>query len=325
MSYGKDSLACLFAVEQLGWPLDRIVHAEVWATDDIPADLPPMVEFKAKADRIIKERWGIEVEHVCAMRDGEKLTYEKLFYRIPQRKRRGEDARRKEGSILGFPTIDNHFSTIGVVGMNEMCENFMGKTILDEDARQFCIEVGAYIRQALVRFQEETGHLFNYEATPAESTSYRFALGDKKIYPDIITQGSGKDCYYTNSCHIPVKLIKSINETFAHQDDLQVQFTGGTVIHCYLEGAISGDHAKQIVKAMFEKYRVPYMSLSPISRYCNEHGYIQEHVTKCPYCKYRLKLFQRITGYLRCVDNFNRGKAAEFNDRVQLGGAPDEA
>lgn len=222
-------------------------------------------------------------------------------------------------------TIDNHFSTIGVVGMNEMCENFMGKTILDEDARQFCIEVGAYIRQALVRFQEETGHLFNYEATPAESTSYRFALGDKKIYPDIITQGSGKDCYYTNSCHIPVKLIKSINETFAHQDDLQVQFTGGTVIHCYLEGAISGDHAKQIVKAMFEKYRVPYMSLSPISRYCNEHGYIQEHVTKCPYCKYRLKLFQRITGYLRCVDNFNRGKAAEFNDRVQLGGAPDEA
>lgn len=111
MSYGKDSLACLFAVEQLGWPLDRIVHAEVWATDDIPADLPPMVEFKAKADRIIKERWGIEVEHVCAMRDGEKLTYEKLFYRIPQRKRRGEDARRKEGSILGFPMLRGQWCT----------------------------------------------------------------------------------------------------------------------------------------------------------------------------------------------------------------------
>lgn len=86
LSYGKDSIACLFAIEQLGWPLDRIVHAEVWATDTIPADLPPMVEFKAKADAIIKERWGIEVEHVCAMRDGEKLTYEKLFYHVPVRK-----------------------------------------------------------------------------------------------------------------------------------------------------------------------------------------------------------------------------------------------
>lgn len=86
LSYGKDSMACLFAIEQLGWPLDRIVHAEVWATDTIPADLPPMVEFKAHADAIIKERWGIEVEHVCAMRDGQKLTYEDLFYHVPVRK-----------------------------------------------------------------------------------------------------------------------------------------------------------------------------------------------------------------------------------------------
>ncbi len=217
-------------------------------------------------------------------------------------------------------TINNHFGTIGIVGMNEMCENFMNKNILDDEARDFCIEVGNFIREKLLKFQEETGHLFNYEATPAESTCYRFALNDKKIYPDIFTQGSGKDCYYTNSCHIPVKLIKSINETFAHQDDLQVQFTGGTVIHNYLEGAISGEHAKQIVKSMFNKYRVPYMSLSPISRYCDEHGYIKEYVDECPYCGKRLKMYQRITGYLRCVDNFNRGKAAEFKDRIQLNG-----
>lgn len=217
-------------------------------------------------------------------------------------------------------TIDNHFSTIGVVGMNEMCENFMSKTILDDEAHRFCVRVGDFIRQKLIGFQEETGHMFNYEATPAESTCYRFALHDKKVHSDIITQGSGEDCYYTNSCHIPVKLIKSINDTFAHQDDLQTQFTGGTVIHCYLEGAISGDQAKQIVKAMFTKYRVPYMSLSPISRYCDEHGYIKELVDKCPYCGKRLKMFQRITGYLRCIDNFNRGKAAEFRDRVQLNG-----
>lgn len=100
LSYGKDSLACLFAIEQLGWPLDRIIHAEVWATDDIPADPPPMVEFKAKADKIIKERWGIEVEHLCAVRNGEKLTYEKLFYHIPKRRNGGSF---EEGSPAGFP------------------------------------------------------------------------------------------------------------------------------------------------------------------------------------------------------------------------------
>lgn len=215
-------------------------------------------------------------------------------------------------------TINNHFSTIGVLGMNEMCENFMGKNILDDEAHAFCAEVGDYIRNALLKFQEQTGHLYNYEATPAESTCYRLALLDKRKYPDIITQGNGNDVYYTNSCHIPVSMIKDINTTFKHQDDLQSQFTGGTVIHCYLQGAIPGEHAKQIVKSMFETYRVPYMSLSPISRYCEEHGYIKEVTDKCPVCKKKLKMFQRITGYLRCIDNFNRGKTAEFKDRVQL-------
>lgn len=215
-------------------------------------------------------------------------------------------------------TINNHFSTIGILGMNEMCENFMGKNILDDEAHAFCVEVGEHICQKLLEFQEETGHLFNYEATPAESTCYRLALLDKKKHPDIITQGEGNDVYYTNSCHIPVKDIVDINTTFKHQEDLQSQFTGGTVIHCYLKGAIPGEHAKKIVKAMFDNYRVPYMSLSPISRYCDEHGYIVDITNKCPTCKKRLKLFQRITGYLRCIDNFNRGKAAEFEDRVQL-------
>lgn len=215
-------------------------------------------------------------------------------------------------------TINNHFSTIGILGMNEMCENFIGKNILDNDAHKFCIDVGEHIRQKLLEFQEETGHLYNYEATPAESTCYRLALLDKKKYPEIITQGSGRDVYYTNSCHIPVKLVEDINSTFAHQDDLQSQFTGGTVIHCYLNGAIPGEHAKEIVKSMFNTYRVPYMSLSPISRYCGEHGYISEIVDKCPTCKQKLKLFQRITGYLRCISNFNRGKLAEFKDRKQL-------
>lgn len=219
-------------------------------------------------------------------------------------------------------TLNNHFSTIGIVGGNEMCENFLGKGngIATPDGKSLMLEVGRHIRERLIEYQEETGNLYNYEATPAESTCYRLAMKDKSFYPDIITQGNGTDVYYTNSCHIPVKQIKSINETFAHQEELQKQFTGGTVIHCYLEGAINGDQAKQIVRSMTEKYGVPYMSLSPISRYCPNHNYINETVDTCPYCGERLLKYQRITGYIRCIDNFNNGKKAEFDDRVQLKG-----
>jgi len=228
------------------------------------------------------------------------------------------------GAIPAFKeyvgTFDNHFSTIGVIGMNEMCENFFEDhaNILSEKGKAFAEKVNEYIRNKLVEYQEETGVLWNLEATPAEATCYRLALRDKKDYEDIITQGEGKDCYYTNSCHIPVKYITGIDSTFKHQETLQTQFTGGTVIHVYMEGAISGDNAKEIVKAMFTRYKEPYMSISPISRYCNEHGYVKEIVDKCPICKQKLKKYQRITGYLRCVDNFNRGKKAEFDDRTQL-------
>ena len=201
-----------------------------------------------------------------------------------------------------------------------MCENFFEdySNILTEKGKQFSEEVGEHIRNKLIDFQNETGNLYNYEATPAESTCYRLALKDRKDYEDIITQGEGKDCYYTNSCHIPVKYVTGINSTFKHQEKLQSQFTGGTVIHVYMEGAIPGDSAKEIVKAMFTQYTEPYMSISPISRYCDTHGYVSEIVDKCPICKQKLKKYQRITGYLRCVDNFNRGKRAEFEDRAQL-------
>ena len=189
---------------------------------------------------------------------------------------------------------------------------FLGEDITSKNGKNLSLQVGEHINKKLIEFQEETGHLYNFEATPAESTCYRLAKADKKIYPEIITQGSGKDIYYTNSCHIPVQNIETIAKTFSHQDDLQVQFSGGTVIHIFLNGAISGEQAKSIIKTVCTNYRVPYMSLSPISRYCEEHGYIQEEVDKCPYCKKKLKLYQRITGYLRCIDNFNIGKKAEF-------------
>ncbi len=217
-------------------------------------------------------------------------------------------------------TINNHFSTIGVIGMNEMCENFFGKDIdiTTKQGHDFAIEVGNHIRNKLLEFQKETGHLFNYEATPAESTCYRLALKNRKQYPDIICRGTKKAPYYTNSCQMAVSKQTSIKKVFDNQDDLQVQFTGGTVIHIWLNGAISGSAAKQIVKTCCENYRVPYISLSPLNRYCPEHGYIADDVDFCPICGKPIEKYQRITGYLRPVNNFNDGKKAEFDERVQL-------
>jgi ribonucleoside-triphosphate reductase len=217
-------------------------------------------------------------------------------------------------------TMRNHFSTIGIVGMNEMCENFFGENndILTDNGKQFCIEVGQHIRKRLLEFQQETGNLYNFEATPAESTAFRLAKKDKEEYPDIITRGTVKAPYYTNSCHIPVNKIKSIKETFDHQEDLQILFTGGTVIHIFTSGAISGETAKNIIDTVCHEYKVPYVSISPLNRYCPEHGYIADKVDKCPICNANLKMYQRITGYLRCVDNYNDGKKAEFYDRKQL-------
>jgi anaerobic ribonucleoside-triphosphate reductase len=217
-------------------------------------------------------------------------------------------------------TLNNHFSTIGIVGMNEMCENFFeeGTDILTPKGKKFALEVGEFIRNKLIEFQQETGHLYNYEATPAESTSYRLALIDKKQFPDIITRGTQEAPYYTNSCHMPVSKVTSIKKLLDHQDDLQIQFTGGTVVHIFLNHGISGKQAKSIIKTICEQYKVPYISLSPLNRYCPEHGHINKDVDICPKCGKELELYQRITGYLRRVEFFNPGKKSEFFERNQL-------
>lgn len=219
-------------------------------------------------------------------------------------------------------SLKNHFSTIGEVGRNEMCENFLGKGngILSPEGKEFALEVGEHIRQKIKEFQVETGNLYNYEATPAEGTCYRLAKKDKECYNNIITQGTEDAPFYTNSCHIPVGEVESIKQVFDNQDELQIQYTGGTVIHLYMNGAISGHNAKSIIKNALSKYRVPYVSLSPISRYCKEHGYVVQEVDECPICKAKLEQYQRVTGYLRMVDNFNIGKKAEFYERKQLKG-----
>lgn len=219
-------------------------------------------------------------------------------------------------------TLNNHFSTIGEIGKNEMCENFLGKGhgIVSEDGHAFAIEVGEHIRKKLQEFQTETGNLYNYEGTPAEGTCYRLARKDKDKYKDIITQGTESAPYYTNSCHIPVSQVKGINDMIKSQEDLQTQYTGGTVNHIYLNGSISGEQAKHIVKSLLTDYKNPYISLSPINRYCPDHGYVKEHVNSCPKCGKQLDLYQRITGYLRKVSNFNIGKSQEFKDRKQMDG-----
>lgn len=215
-------------------------------------------------------------------------------------------------------TLNNHFSTIGFVGMNEMCENFMGKGIRSEEGKALAERVFDFMRDTLLSYQKSTGHLYNLEATPAESTCYRLAKLDKKIYPDIITQGSGDRVYYTNSCHIPVKEVESISTLLDHQDSLQTKMTGGTVVHLYLAHGISGEQAKSIVRHTCENYSLPYLSLSPVICYCPDCGIIDEPVDKCPHCGGVTKYMQRITGYIRDVDNYNPGKLQEFNDRNQL-------
>lgn len=215
-------------------------------------------------------------------------------------------------------TLKNHFSTIGIVGLNEMCENFNGNNILTEEGMEFSIKVCNFIREELINFQEETGNLYNFEATPAESTCYRLAKKDVEDFEDIIVRGGREYPYYTNSCHMPPNEVKSLKQLFDHQDKLQVLFTGGTVVHIYCNGAISGEKAKHIVKTVCKKYRTPYVSISPLNRYCEEHGYVKERVEECPICGKKLDLYQRITGYLRKVEFFNDGKKSEFKDRNQL-------
>lgn len=215
-------------------------------------------------------------------------------------------------------TMGNHFSTIGLVGLNEMCENFLQKDILSEEGKALSMKVLNCMRDRLSDFQEETENLYNLEATPAESTAFRLAKKDLEIYPDIITQGSASAPYYTNSCHIPVSKIESIQQVFDHQNNLQILFTGGTVIHVFLGSPVSKEQAKHIVKTVCEKYQVPYVSLSPVNHYCPNHGYLDQAYDLCPKCDTPVEKYQRITGYLRNVKYFNDGKKEEFKDRQQI-------
>lgn len=212
----------------------------------------------------------------------------------------------------------NHFSTIGVIGMNEALLNFMGKDITTPEGSEFAIEVMKYLRDILKDFQSETGHVYNLEATPAEGTAYRLAKIDKEKFPDIIT--AGKDVpYYTNSTQVPVGYTDDLFEVLELQDELQSLYTGGTVLHLYLGESIEDiGLCKSLIKKIFTRYKLPYISITPTFSICQEHGYIRGEHFACPQCGGETEVWSRVTGYLRPVENYNMGKKEEYFNRKKF-------
>ena len=218
----------------------------------------------------------------------------------------------------------NHFNTIGLIGMNEACLNFMGKDITTPEGQRFSLDILDFMRDTITRFQEETGHVYNLEATPAEGTSYSLAQLDRKKYPDIITAGQDAP-YYTNSTQLPVGFTDDIFETLDLQDELQCKYTGGTVLHLYLGEQISDvEVAKSLIRKAFTNYQLPYISLTPTFSVCPEHGYLNGEVYSCPECGHDTEVWSRVVGYLRPVQNFHRGKREEYKERKKYRIKPEE-
>jgi len=212
----------------------------------------------------------------------------------------------------------NHFSTIGVVGMNEAVLNLLDKDLGTQESRTFAVDVLRYIRDLLVEVQNETGHVYNLEATPAEGAAHRFAQLDKARFPCIKTAGK-EGLYYTNSSQLPVGYSDDVFEVLDLQDELQSLYTGGTVLNLYLGESIEDTVvAKRLIQKIFTKYKLPYISITPTFSTCPEHGYIRGERVACPDCGAETEVWSRVTGYLRPVANYNDGKKQEYADRVKF-------
>ncbi|MBQ7678480.1 MAG: ribonucleoside triphosphate reductase, partial [Butyrivibrio sp.] len=215
-------------------------------------------------------------------------------------------------------SFSNHFSTIGLIGMNEAGLNakWIGEDLTHERAQAFAKDVLNHMRERLSDYQEQYGDLYNLEATPAESTTYRFAKHDKEQFPDIITANMDGTPYYTNSSHLPVGYTEDIFSALDVQDELQTLYTSGTVFHAFLgEKLPDWQAAANLVRKIAENYRLPYYTMSPTYSICRDHGYLvgEQHV--CPHCGKKTEVYSRITGYYRPVANWNDGKVQEYHDR----------
>ncbi len=215
-------------------------------------------------------------------------------------------------------TFSNHFSTIGLIGMNEvgLNANWLRKDLTHPETQQFAINVLNHMRERLSDYQEKYGDLYNLEATPAESTTYRFAKHDKEEFPDIITANDNGTPYYTNSSHLPVGYTEDVFSALDIQDELQTLYTSGTVFHAFLgEKLPDWKSAANLVRKIAENYKLPYYTMSPTYSVCKDHGYITGEQFKCPICGQPTEVYSRITGYYRPVQNWNDGKAQEYKDR----------
>lgn len=212
----------------------------------------------------------------------------------------------------------NHFSTIGIIGMNEACLNFLGKNVGHDEGRRFALKVMDYLRGRLVEIQEETECNYNLEATPAEGTSYRLAILDKKFFPEIISANCMTDTpFYTNSTQLPVNYSDDIFEVLDLQDELQTKYTGGTVLHIFGgERVEHGESIRKLVRTICDSYHLPYFTFSPTFSICPQHGYLDGEQPNCPFCHKKTEVFSRIVGYLRPVSQWNEGKKAEFKLRT---------
>ena len=211
--------------------------------------------------------------------------------------------------------FDNHFSTIGVCGMHEACLNLLGKGIGTPEGKEFAVEILNFMRGVLKEYQNETGNLYNLEATPAESTSYRLARLDKEKYRTIITSGTEKYPYLTNSTQLNVDATRDVFEALKHQEDIQWLYTGGTIFHTFLPEAIDAATCRKLVQKIAQT-KIPYFSITPTFSVCLNHGYIKGRHQACPECGKETEVYSRIVGYLRPVRTWNDGKQQEFKDRT---------
>ncbi len=216
-------------------------------------------------------------------------------------------------------SFDNHFSTIGLIGMNEACLNakWIGKDLTNSTAREFALKVLDYMRNRLLIYQNKYGALFNLEATPAESTTYRLAKHDREVYPDIICAGALEDTpYYTNSSHLPVGYTEDIFDALDMQDEFQTKYTSGTVFHAFLGEKVSDwKTTMNLVRKIADNYTLPYYTLSPTYSICKSCGYINGETYSCPTCGKETEIYSRITGYYRPLKNWNDGKVQEYKNR----------
>ncbi|WP_034648582.1 ribonucleoside triphosphate reductase [Cellulomonas sp. HZM] len=216
-------------------------------------------------------------------------------------------------------TLDNHFSTIGVNGVNEMVRNFTGDAvdITDEHGHAMALRLLDHVRARMVEFQEETGHLYNLEATPAEGTTYRFAKEDRARWPEILQAGTDDHPYYTNSSQLPVGFTDDPFEALERQDDLQTRYTGGTVLHLYMSERMSSpDACRTLVRRALETFRLPYLTVTPTFSICPRHGYLAGEHSTCERCGSACEVWTRVMGYHRPVSSFNIGKQGEHAERV---------